>query len=318
MASAPPDVLLVLTSGGLRAQHARHLLTLNLHLAAAHLAQQMRECGPAALMTEGHVEREMHAFKAPLRDRRAVNLEAIGARRACDQAALIRQRGAHPGLGPPARGRRSMDGPDYDAGGGAGGTRLLHKGVALPADEAEQALGQALGCVRARQWRFSVPQKELWLAVLQGWRRAGWGPGLQHVRRFSAAMRRGVREVHSTRHERASGKVSKYVTVRHVPATGPMPQEPQVLLAEVLHYLLLRCPGGARGAGEPPLEPLRLAVCRVHERRPLEEGMHVAEPGGRRFEVAFAVDQLGPLVATARDDGGRLYGLPYPCLGGLG
>lgn len=105
----------------------RNLLTLNLHMAVAHLPQQMRECGSAALMTEGHVEHEMHAYKAPLRDRRAFNLEAVAARRDCDQAAVTCRRGVRPKLWPPTGERRSMEGPDYGACGDSVSTHLLHK-----------------------------------------------------------------------------------------------------------------------------------------------------------------------------------------------
>ena len=69
---------------------------------------------------------------------------------------------------------------------------------------------------------------------------------------------------------------------------------------------------------EPPLEPLRLAVCRTYQHRPREEGMFVAGARAVSREVAFAVDQLGPLEATALTEDEKLYGLPYPCLSRLG
>lgn len=171
--------------------------------------------------------------------------------------------------------------------------------------------------MRERQWCFSVPQKEVWLLTLQGWKRGSWGAGLQQVWRFSAAKRRGKQEVQSTQHERATAKVSRFVTIKDVPPTGRLPETPSVLIAEVVHFLLVRCLAGTGGMGEPPQEPLRLAVCRVYQQRPQEEGVCVAEQGVVLRECAFAVDPLGPVVGTALGGGGKLYGLPYPSLSRL-
>ena len=138
--------------------------------------------------------------------------------------------------------------------------------------------------------RAQVPQREQWLRALTQRR--------VRVRVFPAALRKGEHTLHCVRQESMTERVSYLCPIAFVGTDGP-PSAPVVHIALVAKFLRVECLGGG---AEPPLEPLRLAMCSLYkpsERQVEGSGLLIAHPDLTVCMRAFAVEQLGAALVTA-------------------